>query len=149
MVINNRNITYAGFWRRLNAFNIDAVLFLIFDFLFEKFLSFSHKMGGVDTERVKNISGPIFLILLLLYFIVLESSSKQATLGKRFLGIKVTDINGERITLLHATGRTFAKLLSAVIFYIGFFMAGFTKKKQALHDILTSCLVVRIKGEYQ
>jgi len=58
------------------------------------------------------------------------------------MGIKVTDLNGNRISIGQATGRYFGKILSALILYVGFLMAGFTEKKQALHDIMASCLVV-------
>jgi uncharacterized RDD family membrane protein YckC len=77
-----------------------------------------------------------------LYFALMESSAKGATLGKRALGIKVTDMSGNRISFGRATGRYFGKIVSGVILYIGFLMAGFTQQKQALHDIMASCLVV-------
>jgi uncharacterized RDD family membrane protein YckC len=72
----------------------------------------------------------------------MESSSKQATLGKLALGIVVTDLNGNRISFGRATGRYFGKIVSGMIFAIGYIMAGFTEKKQALHDMIASCLVV-------
>ena len=72
----------------------------------------------------------------------MESSSKQATLGKLALGIVVTDLNGNRISFGRATGRYFGKIVSGMIFAIGYIMAGITERKQALHDIMASCLVV-------
>ncbi len=72
----------------------------------------------------------------------MESSSKQATLGKMALGIIVTDVNGERIGFGRATGRFFGKIVSGMIFYIGYIMAGFTDRKQALHDMMAGTLVV-------
>jgi len=78
-----------------------------------------------------------------LYFALMESSAWQATLGKRAVGIKVTDMEGGRISFGRATGRHFGKFVSALIFYIGFIMAGFTEKRQALHDIMAGCLVVK------
>jgi uncharacterized RDD family membrane protein YckC len=77
-----------------------------------------------------------------LYYALMESSVNQATLGKMALGIKVTDLDGNRISFGRATGRYFGKIVSGMILYIGFIMAGFTEKKQALHDIMASCLVV-------
>jgi uncharacterized RDD family membrane protein YckC len=77
-----------------------------------------------------------------LYFPVLECSSLQATPGKLALGIKVTDMQGNRIGFGRALGRNLAKIISAIILYIGFIMAGFTQKKQALHDMIAGCLVV-------
>jgi uncharacterized RDD family membrane protein YckC len=67
----------------------------------------------------------------------------MATVGKMALSLKVTDMEGQRITFGRATGRYFGKWLSAVILLIGFIMAAFTAKKQALHDILASTLVLR------
>ena len=78
-----------------------------------------------------------------LYFALLESSAKQGTLGKMALGIRVTDLDGNRISFGRATGRYFAKFISAIILYIGFIMAAFTAKKQALHDIIASTLVIK------
>ncbi|NOX17851.1 MAG: RDD family protein [Chlorobi bacterium] len=84
----------------------------------------------------------VTIVLQWLYFALMESSSKQATLGKMALGIKVTDLDGNRISFGRATGRYFGKIISGMIFYIGFMMAGWTQKKQALHDMLAGCLVV-------
>ncbi len=75
----------------------------------------------------------------------MESSEAQATLGKRALGIIVTDLNGARIIFYRATGRHFGKIVSSITLGFGFIMAGFTEKKQALHDKMFDCLVVMKK----
>ena len=86
--------------------------------------------------------GMIFRIVLIsavlkwLYYALLESSSWQATVGKKALGLEVTDLEGRRISFGRATGGFFGKIISAMILYIGFIMAGFTEKKQALHDMM-------------
>jgi uncharacterized RDD family membrane protein YckC len=59
------------------------------------------------------------------------------------LGIRVTDLDGGRISFGRATGRYFGKILSGLILGIGFLMAAFTERKQALHDLLAGTLVVR------
>ncbi|MCY7409592.1 MAG: RDD family protein, partial [Chitinophagales bacterium] len=82
------------------------------------------------------------IVLNWLYYAFMESSTKQATLGKMALNIKVTDMQGNRITFLNATGRYFGKIISSLIMGIGYIMAGFTEKKQALHDIVAGTLVV-------
>jgi uncharacterized RDD family membrane protein YckC len=77
------------------------------------------------------------------YFAVLQSSPWQATLGKKAVGLYVCDIEGHRLTFSPAIGRNFTKCLSTLSVGIGYMMCGFTKKKQALHDMIASCLVLR------
>lgn len=120
---------YAGFWKRFLAYLIDAILLGI--------------IGGILTSQMdEGAAGSVTTILGWLYFAGMESSSRQATLGKSVLGIYVTDLNGNRISFLRATGRYFAKILSAIILFIGYIMAAFTERKQALHDMLASTLVL-------
>ena len=77
----------------------------------------------------------------------MEASSKKATLGKMALGLIVTDVNGVRLSFGRASGRYFGKILSGLILNIGFIMAAFTEKKQALHDILAGTLVLEVKSK--
>ncbi len=72
-----------------------------------------------------------------------EASAWQATPGKRILRLYVTDLNGQRVTFARAAARNFAKIISSLTFLVGYLVAGFTEKKQALHDILAGCLVLR------
>lgn len=78
-----------------------------------------------------------------LYFALQESSERQATIGKRAVGIYVTDLQGRRIAFGQATGRYFSKILSGLILDIGYIMVAFTEKKQGLHDMIASTLVMR------
>lgn len=78
-----------------------------------------------------------------LYFALQESSERQATIGKRALNIYVTDMYGRRISFGQATGRYFSKIISSLILGIGYIMAGFTEKKQGLHDMIAGTLVKR------
>lgn len=71
-----------------------------------------------------------------------ESSSKQATLGKMALGIKVTDLDGEPVNFGRASGRHLGKIISSIILFIGYLIVPFTQKKQALHDMMAGCLVI-------
>jgi uncharacterized RDD family membrane protein YckC len=73
----------------------------------------------------------------------MERSAKQATVGKLAIGIKVTDLDGGRISFWRALGRTFAKIISGIILFIGYIMAAFTERKQALHDKIADTLVVK------
>jgi Tfp pilus assembly major pilin PilA len=81
-------------------------------------------------------------VLVWIYKAGLESSSVQATVGKLALGIKITSMSGRRIGFWHATGRLAAELLSVFTFWIGFLFAAFTKRRQALHDLIARTLVV-------
>ncbi len=78
-----------------------------------------------------------------LYFAKLESGPHQSTFGKRAMGLKVTNLAGGRIGFGQASGRFFGKIVSGMTLYIGFIMAGFTERKQALHDLIAGTLVVK------
>jgi uncharacterized RDD family membrane protein YckC len=104
-------------------------------------------MSGIPHVGLSLLGGGVTFILVLfgswLYEAFMESSSYQATLGKMIFGMKVTDLNGNRISFERATGRHFAKWLSAMILFIGYIMVGFTDRKQGLHDLLAGTLVRR------
>ena len=127
---------YAGFWLRFVAYLIDAILVSIVSFLIYG------TIGGGFLEP--NIFARLLAAVISIgYFVYLESSDKQATIGKQAMGIIVTDMEGNRISVGQAFGRYFAKIISAIILLIGFIMAGFTDKKQALHDMIAGTLVVK------
>jgi uncharacterized RDD family membrane protein YckC len=84
----------------------------------------------------------IVLVVLMLYWILADASPYQGSLGKRMLGLKVVDWQGRRLTLVTAAGRNLLKVLSAVIVLVGFMMAGWTRHKQALHDLIVGAFVV-------
>ena len=77
-----------------------------------------------------------------LYEAIMLSAAPQATLGKMAVGIIVTDEHGQRLSFARATGRHFAKYLSTLTLLIGYMMAGWTERKQALHDFIASSFVV-------
>ena len=79
----------------------------------------------------------------LAYYAGMESSVRQATTGKGILGLRVTDLDGNRITFLRAAIRDLAKIISAFILLIGFIMVAFTERKQGLHDMIAGTLVVK------
>ena len=87
--------------------------------------------------------GLLKTVIRWLYYSLFESSQLQATPGKMALGVVVTDMDGARISFARATGRHFGKIISAMILGIGYMMAGWTEKKQALHDMMANCLVVK------
>jgi len=136
-------VEYAGFWRRAAAYLIDAIIWGVVS-------TIAGIAGGIrsftENKTAVNIIIIIYVayfILLWLYFAIMESSSRQATVGKMAMGIKVTNMNGGRISFANATGRYFARMISAMILYIGFFMIAFTARKQGLHDIMANTLVVQ------
>jgi uncharacterized RDD family membrane protein YckC len=84
----------------------------------------------------------IVIWAILIYWIFMEGSRRQASLGKMALRLKVVDKKGQQLSIVRALGRNFLKLLSCLTLMIGFMMAGWTKKKQALHDMITDCYVI-------
>jgi uncharacterized RDD family membrane protein YckC len=147
---------YAGFWIRVVAWLIDAVILSIVNGVIGAFFG-----GGIsalikpgqDASTVNFAAlfaamGTMILVTLAIQFVYhayLESSEKQATIGKMVLGLKVTDLNGQRISFARASGRFFSKLISSLVLCIGYIMVAFTEKKQGLHDMIASTLVVRTK----
>ncbi len=139
------DLEYAGFWRRFVALIIDSAVLFGFFFIIGTIISVVTTPLNVSSRTGAAFLQNIILASLLgwLYFTLFESSSKQATLGKMAMGIIVTDLNGNRISFGKANGRYWSKIVSGLILYIGFIMAGFTEKKQALHDIIAKCLIVK------
>jgi uncharacterized RDD family membrane protein YckC len=134
------SITYAGFWIRAVAFIIDLLIAgatagIISRILFGNYYMYDH--SGNDPGP-----GAVSLIVNWIYFAWQESSTRQATIGKLAVGIKVCTENGERLTFANATGRYFAKILSAIVLLIGFVMIAFDSKRQGLHDKLAKTFVI-------
>ena len=82
------------------------------------------------------------LLISVIYYVTLETSAKQGTWGKQIVGIKVTDLQGNRITIGRAVGRYFAKFITGCTCGIGVVMPLFTEKKQTLHDMIAGCLAI-------
>ncbi len=159
--MENQPIEYAGFWIRFVAYFIDSLLIGFIEFMLVLPLLglFGYTVITMDSiyelehmepelfipvvlAAITGLSVSVFLVTWL-YYALLESGSRQATVGKMALGIIVTDANGERISFTSASLRHFSKIISSAIMMIGYIMAGFTTKKQALHDIIANTLVVR------
>ena len=132
---------YAGFWIRVAAYLIDLIIAgaiaSILTRLFFGNYFYAYYEPGSDPA-----SSAVSLIVNWIYFAYQESSVKQATIGKLAVGIKVYSESGARLTFANATGRFFAKILSAIILFIGFIMVAFDNKKQGLHDKLAKTVVV-------
>lgn len=150
---------YAGFWLRFVAYVIDAAIVTVGLGVFVAagalFLGagFLRNLGDLNSNDnlAPLIAVPFVLMLICatlaaswLYYAWFESSRHQGTLGKMALGLMVTDMQGRRVTFARASGRFFAKIITGLIpLFIGYIMAGFTQRKQALHDMIASCLVLR------
>jgi uncharacterized RDD family membrane protein YckC len=139
----NGTSMYAGFWRRVAALILDGLVLGIVTVPLNLALGGGNDLGSNSGMYYSPEASGIGTALGWLYYALMESSAKQATLGKMALGIIVTDLEGRRIGFGKATGRHFAKILSALILGIGFLMVAFTQRKQGLHDILAGALVVK------
>ena len=153
-------VEYAGFWLRFFAFLIDNVVLglgfvlilipLVFLTGLHEFLGQFHPDEELNDAGIFVLMGFVFLlataslVVTWLYHALMESSEWQATLGKKALGLVVTDMAGQRVSFARSTGRHFGKIITNMVpVFIGYIMAGFTAKRQALHDMLAGCLVLR------
>ena len=141
-------VEYAGFWKRLLAAAVDYFICSTAELMLVGIL-FVANVIRPHSETFNAVYTVTFIVvaivmtaLYLLYWPLMESSRHQGTLGKTALGIVVTDINGNRISFARALGRNLGRIVSAIIYYVGFIMIAFTSKKQGLHDIMADCLVV-------
>jgi uncharacterized RDD family membrane protein YckC len=156
--ISHSTMNYAGFWRRLGSLIVDLViaglvlvpashgLEAVGIAMFET-AEYAAGAEGLEASAsfdlvLTDLGTVAWLVAIWLYAALMEGSARGATLGKRALGLRVTDLAGERIGFARASGRFFAKALSLASLFAGFAMAGFTARKQALHDILASTLVL-------
>jgi uncharacterized RDD family membrane protein YckC len=152
--------TYGGFWLRFVAHMIDGFLLGVVALAVLLPLFILTGLGATlhglnrdnppDPKIVAAFASSIglliggSLILGWLYSAYFESSEWQGTVGKKVMNLVVTDLQGNRISFARASGRYFAKLISGLIpFGIGYILAGITEKKQALHDMIAGCLVLR------
>jgi uncharacterized RDD family membrane protein YckC len=142
---------YGGFWIRFVAAVIDGIVVqaVVMPVAFIGGLA----IGAASAAMSSFGQGANFAAIMIagvfgffgswLYEAAMESSTKQATLGKMVFGLRVTDFQGNRISFARATGRHFSKYLSGMILCLGYVMAGFTDRKQALHDMIAGTLVRR------
>ncbi|MFZ0212421.1 MAG: RDD family protein [Candidatus Acidiferrales bacterium] len=159
-------VAYGGFWLRFVAYIIDALILAVpLGFLFVAFFASSGILNSFNSsspfspDSFAHLMGMRIILRFVLlafvaewlYYALLESSPWQATVGKKALGIYVTDLSGGRISFGRATGRYFSMIVFRLVPILGAFLfwpidcicAGFTDKKQALHDMMAGCLVIR------
>lgn len=141
----------AGFWWRFLASVIDSIILNVGLSILGGVMGVGIGFGASMSmgQEIENgifaatmlVSIALNIVLTWLYYALMESSAMQATVGKLAVGVVVTDLNGNRISFARATGRHFAKILSAMILMIGYIMAAFTERKQGLHDLVAGTLV--------
>jgi uncharacterized RDD family membrane protein YckC len=152
---------YGGFWVRFVAYFVDSLILgipftiaLFAIFMFAGVGTMMRRSAPVNPNEVAANFAPVFAMMIpVMFFLILvswlyyagmESSARQATLGKSVMSLRVTNAEGQRLSFGHASGRFFAKIISGMIpFAIGYIMAGFTEKKQALHDLIAGTLVLK------
>ena len=151
---------YAGFWLRFVAYLIDSVILTVGCGILVVIFIFATGFAAMLRNLPENpppedfFTGAIILGILgfiagmlavaWIYYAWMESSTAQGTVGKMALGLIVTDMQCRRVSFARASGRFWSRLITNLIpLWIGYIMAGFTAKKQALHDMIASCLVLR------
>jgi uncharacterized RDD family membrane protein YckC len=137
------HVAYGGFWIRVVAYIIDGILLTIVCGVVDRLLGIN--ILTTDWDHYDPLANVISLVIGWLYFALLESSERGATVGKMVMGLRVVTSDGQRLSFMNATGRYFAKILSAIIFCIGFIMVAFTDKKRGLHDIIAGTLVIKTR----
>ena len=147
---------YAGFWLRVWAGIIDVFIEVIGALLFSLVVYYailllidrSYGLTHATAAYVSGIAAIAFLTIeAWLYCAFTESSSHRATLGKRIVGLQVVTSSGDKLSFGQATVRHFMKFLSLFTAAVGFMMAGWTKRRQALHDMPSDCVVIRVPPE--
>jgi uncharacterized RDD family membrane protein YckC len=153
---------YASFGRRFVALLIDGLILGVIQFVIIApilgMIGFgaASNVGNLENmtdQQALGVAGAmagagmainlVSIVVQGVYFILMESSARQATVGKMAMGIQVTDLNGNRITPMAAFLRYIGRIVSAIIIFIGYIMAVFTPKKQALHDMIANTLVLK------
>ena len=157
-------VRYAGFWLRFVAYIIDQFVIGFAGMILAIPVIIGIAAFGINLISMRNtddffnrgglmmIGGIIGLIIIIalisivmkwLYYALMESSRYGGTLGKMVLRLKVVDMEGNRVSFGRATGRYFSRIITNMTMLIGYIIAGFTEKKQALHDLIANCLVIR------
>lgn len=149
---------FAGFWLRFGAWVIDYIILMV------PFTAISLSMGlgaamsqllsQMQTDQAAAITAyalairPITYVLLVIgfaYYAFFESSKWQATPGKMAVGIRVTDVDGNRLGIGRAAGRNAVRLVNAFTFLVPmvfYVTSAFTQRKQGVHDLLAGTYVV-------
>jgi uncharacterized RDD family membrane protein YckC len=145
-------VEYAGFWLRVWAGSIDiaieVLVALLVTVIVDSVMKITTPRYGLSPITARYVTGIAFIFVLAigawLYSAFSESSRWHATLGKRIVGLQVLTAAGGRLSFGQATVRHFMKFLSLFTATVGFMMAGWTRRCQALHDMPSDCIVVKV-----
>ncbi|MCY1521700.1 RDD family protein [compost metagenome] len=133
---------FASFDQRLTAMVIDY-FFIILAYVIFLLLLFIFINGKEQRISTGLFLLPLIGLVKIVYSSFAEASAQQATIGKRILTIRVTDIYGKRLTLANSFGRNLAKFISIIPFYFGYLYSFLNKKQQTFHDIIANTLIVK------
>jgi uncharacterized RDD family membrane protein YckC len=155
-------VSYGGFWQRFAAYLIDgiittaAIMILVIPIvLLTGVMAHLGSLAHQPGDEMDPAAAALFLTVMFglagvailiswLYHAYQESGEKQATWGKSAMGLYVTDVAGQRISFARASGRFFSKIITGMIpLLIGWIMAAFTERRQALHDMIASTVVLK------
>lgn len=137
MELTSNQVNLASFVSRLGAYLIDTIVLSLIVSVLATFNVFS------VTNQTAYMT--VTLAIGTIYFSVLHSSKWQATIGKRLFGLKVSTLDGEKVHFTRAFSRYFIMIFLSSLFYIGYLMIFFTKRKQALHDLFAKTIVISAK----
>ena len=153
--MNQLDTTYAGLWRRLQAWIVDLILMMLTACAIAIVASPFIYIGATIYTRDQHLLNLIYkysgasigIITYFAYFIGFEISKFQATPGKLLFNLKITDMEGKPIGFGRSAFRLISKFLSGFLLGLGFVICDFTQQKQALHDIIANTLVIRSESE--
>lgn len=149
---------YAGFWLRVVAFIIDSIVLsvlylLVIIPLYDALLPPAaiaidpdlpaQGQSLFDQVLKPDVSLLILIVVAIVYYAIMEASRHQGSLGKLALELKVTDAQGGRLSFSKSVLRNASKLLSAALLLLGYLAAAFTRRKQALHDLIAGAFVLK------
>lgn len=139
VVTAEKELVYAGFWKRFAALFIDGLLITVASVILILILAL---LTGGNSGLMVAMFYLLLFGLSAYYFVSMEAGPHSATWGKRWLNLKVLDSDGARLSTGRAFARWLAHGISNITFYIGYVMQPFTERKQALHDIVSATVVV-------
>lgn len=144
----SEEMIYAGFLVRFFAVFLDALVLISGIILLLGLIAAVILLTGRDQLIHDDFYVPVFLWTILFlavnYNVFMLSGIHSATLGKRWMNIKVLNTEGDRLTPARAFGRLIALLFSHLLLLTGFLIQPFTPRKRALHDLLAGTIVVRV-----